>query len=156
MINRTNLAILANYLQVISPTLTEDEFGMTDYCYTKLHGGTGDFAQKHECGTICCAIGWSPNIGGGFAPQEREQWASYVERVYGLCAYMMEDQFQFMFSDNWAIRDNTPMGCVRRIRYYLAYGVPEDFDALDIETYKPIKEEVSNKDVEDVCLLKTA
>lgn len=145
---RANLAKLSAYLKALPEDYarfematflgvnrrdTSDIFEMPELeQYLRQNGG------PPGCGTVACAVGHGPaahifmtekEITGGFAGAP--DWDAYVERVFGT----EDDTFEWMFGGDWHRCDNTPLGAAKRIDYFLAYGVPEDFDPSCPETY---------------------
>lgn len=106
---RTNLLALADYLESGSLNL---EFSMNIF-----QGGEGGGMYATECGTVGCAIGHGPSI--GIVARKGELWHLYANRVFG-------NEISWMFSENWALVDNTPRGAAARIRYALKHGIPEN------------------------------
>lgn len=72
----------------------------------------------HECGTTACAVGHGPLF--GIAPVPYENWKDYMYRAFGVT--MWDDEYEWLFSADWADTDNTPVGAAARIFYHLATG----------------------------------
>ena len=86
-----------------------------------------------RCGAVACAIGHGPSAGFLFLPEElgkdpssEPDWFDYTYRVF-LDEEEPGELFDWMFGGDWSGVDNTPQGAGKRIRYYLAHGVPEEF-----------------------------
>jgi hypothetical protein len=120
-----NLLKLAAHLDQLP---ADDSFDMRWFradarCYES------EVPTQHTCGTAACAIGHAPNI-SGFEPREGETWHAYTVRLFGLDTLEIADgQFDWMFGSQWSDVDNTPQGAAKRIRYFLAKGVPDGFVA---------------------------
>ena len=97
--------------------------------YARNNGGVG------RCGSVACACGHGPVFGLRAVDADfhgdRINWFAYTYRVF-ICAEA-HDTFEWMFGGAWHGVDNTHHGAAKRIRYYLANGVPEDFEPGDSE-----------------------
>ncbi len=115
-IRRRNLIKLANYFK--QRKKLKAKFDMYDF--TDWH-----HMLKDTCGTVGCAVGHGPYAG---IPKSNQTWVEYsqnfVENSYS-------SAFQFLFGGAWRRHDNTKIGVVRRIAYYLTHGVPKDFKYPD-------------------------
>lgn len=141
---KANLIKLATYLE----SLPEDygHFNMGTFldegdnfdaivAYALNNGGV------HQCGTAACAVGHGPAAGVLFDKNEIAEewrwskaanenirvdvpnWLLYTKRFVDVNS----DQFDFLFGGSWVTYDDTPHGAAKRIRYFLANGVPEEF-----------------------------
>lgn len=85
-----------------------------------------------NCGTAGCAVGWGPNA--GVMPMPLEDWIDYSGRAF---AWVYSNEWDYMFSDDWARTDNTPAGAAARIRLILDKGLPE-FWAAEMHGNAPL------------------
>lgn len=135
MSHADNLIQLADYLDKLPDDYAE--FDMADF----IDGAPSKKAVKDyalsgaaSCGTAACAVGHGPAAGLFVLPSEIDmgaifspvRWFEYAHRVFGVSEF--SNDFIYMFGGGWAEVDNTPKGAARRIRHYVAHGVPEDFD----------------------------
>ena len=112
--NRTNLEILADYL--------ESENLKAGFSMEKYSEAGAEY--KPVCGSVGCAIGHGPHA--GIPKNASESWDAYETRVFGLEL----DVWRWCFSSRWTQIDDTPQGAAKRIRYLLEHGAPPD-DFLD-------------------------
>jgi hypothetical protein len=120
--HRDNLLTLAAHLDALPTDYAG--FDMRDYARTAdedYHFIRLTHLATTDCGTVCCAVGHGPAAGFAPLPDERN-WSDYCERVFG--AKPMSHEWEWMFGVAWARADNTPQGAAKRIRYFLANGVP--------------------------------
>lgn len=122
--HRENLEKLANFLDRVVPP---PKFDMTMYLSDSNNRWLNlDDAVKStymECGTSACAVGHGP-LAGIRKLRTDGSWEGYCKRVFGIDSYH-EDDWNWLFSDKWAMRDNTPEGAAARIRWYLMHGAPK-------------------------------
>lgn len=133
---RLNLDRLATYLEALPADYADFEMR------TFVQGVDRDklmvYAERNgsvsSCGTAACAVGHGPAAHMFFNAEELETirsnsmglaWFQYAERVFGVGPH--SNEFDFLFGGSWTYSDNTVHGAAKRIRYYLAHGVPEDF-----------------------------
>jgi hypothetical protein len=123
--NRENLATLATYLESLPASY--QHFDMTVYfmgngevAYGLYNGGVA------KCGAVACAVGHGPAAGILAIENEVQKgvvcWNDYCQRVFGI--HFKSQEYRFMFYDNWADHDPTPLGAAQRIRYLLAGNAP--------------------------------
>lgn len=144
---RENLAKLSAYLKSLPADYAR--FEMATYLGTSKHDSCSledtDNLQTYllangglpGCGTVACAVGHGPaahifmiddELVGGWCGSPN--WEAYAERVFG-CAHC--STFAWMFGGNWNKVDNTAKGAALRIDYFLANGVPEEFEEANKE-----------------------
>lgn len=122
-----NLTKLADFLERVVPP---PKFDIRNY----LSSGNGysidlDDATSevyNTCGTSACAAGHGP-LAGIRKLKSDDGWDGYCRRVFGADPYSDDGEWHWMFSNRWANRDNTPEGAAARIKWYLAYGVPNSY-----------------------------
>lgn len=129
--NQRNLTKLANYLD----TLPEgyEHFDMDKFYADRFDGFFTSETNLNERGAVACAVGHGP--AAGIRPRKhhwrgngRIGWVSYSEEL------LLPDGevWDFLFSNGWAERDNTPRGAAARIRYVLSGGeIPDPRDLKD-------------------------
>ena len=131
--NKQNLLKLADFLE---NNVTQEMFNMDSY---RMHenGACTQFYSKTECGTVGCALGWSPLIEGlEFTDAEYNvnskdySFYNYCDRVFNLDdnSNYRSPQWDFLFSAEWTKFDNTPKGAANRIKFLVSEGVPSDFE----------------------------
>ena len=97
-----------------------DQFGMNEFSSGSL---TPCEVAENDCQTILCLAGHGPLVGIGDAETVRRiGWPSYVQ-IY-LCP--RGAVFSWLFHAGWSERDNTLAGAIKRLRYFLNVGVPEN------------------------------
>lgn len=148
---RVNLKRLATYLEKLPADYAH--FEMSSFIEASITDKVKTYVVNNgsvaSCGTAACAVGHGPAAHMFFNEQELnmlgrgiyytgEAWSAYAGRVFG--AGNGSEAFEWMFGGNWgrdfdpdeddeSLRpDNTVRGAAARIRYYLAHGVPDDFD----------------------------
>ena len=147
--NKENLLKLADYLE---KRVTQEQFDMS--CYraelADLCHAT-DFYSTHDCGSVGCALGWSPFV-KGLEPIDDDYifdrhtslkelaFRRYSLRVFELTAV----EWKWCFSADWVDIDNTPSGAARRIRCLVYQGeVPLGWrrpNGRDVEWYQDYEE----------------
>ena len=119
-VHRKRLRKLAEYLLT---QVLEERFDMSYY------RSLGDNGQV--CGTVGCAIGWSPAIMDQktfkklLSSSGTISYFDIADEYFGVTPY--SHKWSYMFSAGWAHKDNTPQGAAARILYFLDHGVPDDF-----------------------------
>lgn len=108
--------------------------------YVKQNGSV------RSCGTAACAVGHGPAAHMFMNADEIELIAEgddagafwrYGERVFG--TRINSPAFEWMFGGGWRHVDNSVHGAAKRIRYYLANGVPDGFTyAFEGSNYKEL------------------
>jgi len=124
--NNKNLVKLSKY---ILSEVSDEQFDME---FFRSSGEECDvkFYSKEDCGTVGCALGWSPFVKGLevveddfieiFAGFNRLVFYEYSERVFGIdCS---EDCWKFIFHSLWYEIDNTREGFVKRVLYLIEGG----------------------------------
>lgn len=95
-----------------------------------------DHIEDHECHTSACAVGHFAlmrgykvnNYGVYMGEQGMESWRWFSTNVVGIAPYGVHERaWDWMFGGSWMECDNTPLGVVARIDYFLEYGVPDNF-----------------------------
>lgn len=138
---RKNLAKLAAYLHALPDDY--DRFNMNTYlgldgmssATLKDTPGLERYLTENGglpgCGTVACAVGHGPAAHVFLLPEEMTGgwgggpvWSRYAERVFGA----EDEAFDWMFGASWTSADNTAKGAAKRIDYFLACGVPDEFD----------------------------
>lgn len=115
--HRANLITLRDYLR--QPVLKAD-FNMALYCEE-----SGEERYRTDCGSVGCAIGHGPHA--GIPKLCDEDWDRYARRAFGDAT--SNAGWDWCFSPNWKIYDNTPQGAADRIDWMMTHGgVPKDFN----------------------------
>lgn len=143
--NKSNLLLLADYLEKVP----QEEFNMLWYrgrydeynCFIKVYL----IKDINNCGTAGCALGHSivskikelEVTDEDYSIDELSQrylnFEKYSDRVFNIP--MKESEWEYLFSGEWSMRDNTPLGASKRIRYVVEKGLPEDwYDEITGET----------------------
>ena len=130
--NKENLLKLADYLD---GEVTQEQFNMAWY-RTANDGRITDFYNTHDCGSVGCALGWSPFVKGlephdcdyvdlGDDYGEYLNFRDYSARVFDLSS----SEWTWCFDSYWVKIDNTPSGAAKRIRYLVEHGIPLEWFA---------------------------
>jgi len=139
--NKENLVKLAKY---IFTNVADDQFNMSRYRLDN-YGFSTYFKSKEDCGTVGCALGWSPFVEGleaidsDYARLSRRLvFHKYSNRIFGVDE---EDcQWSFLFNSGWSKIDNSREGFVSRVVCFL-----EDCKDLSINKKHPYKNIDPNK-----------
>ena len=136
--NKVNLRLLAGWLIANHQNLVEsNSFDMG--WFRGDHKGICAFVDKNNCGTVGCALGWSPV--SGIKPLKTNirdftkgsinhgietltlDFDKYCERVFGIKLGNPDRQndayWGWCFDEQWVEFDNTPKGAAIRIMYLL-------------------------------------
>ena len=106
-------------------TVNQEQFDMASYI-TPMYGtfSSGPRAAKNrlsDCGTSACAIGWAAFLFPKLAAQ-----ASYYDdlssKLFGID--LLNYDWKFLFSEEWAKYNNSPEFAAKRISVYLEKGLP--------------------------------
>lgn len=118
--HRANLLRMAAYLR--SGALGTD-FGMESY-----EQGSDEYNLSTHCGSVGCVIGH-----GSIAIRRKrsgESWRDFCHSLFGINVLRQGDgAWSWMFNSSWSRVDNTPEGAAARIEWFLANGVPENWEA---------------------------
>lgn len=120
-INVKNLLLMAEYIKGIP----QSEFDMKKFRSGNL--------QTHECGSVGCVIGHCIILDkSGNIPVNSDGDINFFQWSFGFTGidHAYSTQWQWLFGDGWSISDNTPLGASIRIKYFLEFGVPEDWDDM--------------------------
>lgn len=103
--------------------VVKSNFSMADYFKYKNDQGFECIATErttpikphmyNECGTIACAAGHGPELGGSLKNLPTERWRDYVARVFG--ANDNGALWPYLFSGIWKAYDDSPQGAAKRI-----------------------------------------
>ena len=94
------------------------------------------------CGTSACAIGhfavmrgFKPTLSGAADKKGVEMiWQDFSRDILGVGPCSETEQiWDWLFSAAWVDCDNTPLGVVARIDYFLEHGVPDEFYTEDYD-----------------------
>lgn len=125
---------MADYIK----TIPQEQFDM------KKYRSTHD-SYSHECNSVGCVIGHCiileeessvMNLPLSSHPHGGIDFTRWSERFTGL--HRTSKEWDWCFTDDWSLFDNTPPGASKRIEYMLKYGVPSDFDVpmqADVDLY---------------------
>lgn len=121
--NKENLLKLADYLE--GPL--KAAFDMSLY---------SDGLSDTVCGSVGCALGHAPYA--GINKLETEEWLSFSFRVFDI----NPAQQLFLFAFHWNVHRNSPVETAKRIRYFVANGMPEGWikSATRYEWTPPIEQ----------------
>jgi hypothetical protein len=124
--NIENLEKMAQYVE----NLPQSVFDMSSF-------RLGDpIPISHECKTVGCIIGHCTILDLNPLPVDNLFGINYPTiNFYRWCFNFTGihqsddvDEFLFLFGSDWDKIDNTPKGAAQRIRYFLEYGLPENWD----------------------------
>jgi len=107
--------------------ITQATFDM--YAFRGHSGGVeAPFKSKDDCGTIGCALGWAPFIIEPKAEHYTRSWWLKTETLdfddYYTDTFTtssdfegaaFDNIFEFLFSSEWVVADNTPEGFLGRL-----------------------------------------
>ena len=114
-INLANLIRMADYIE----TVPQDKFDMYTYRYgNKL---------KPECDSVGCVVGHFTILEDGNLPRLGSNlinFSKWVNKFIGTDSIRVG---LYLFGSDWQDTDNTPTGAAKRIRYYVANGLPENW-----------------------------
>lgn len=115
--NKVNLLKLADYLEGELKAVFNMEY------YADMSGSMSG-ENRHNCGSVGCAVGHAPYAGITKLPNE--PWETYALRVFDVTPH----EFDFLFHGRWGSRTimNDPNITACRIRYFVVNGVPIDWD----------------------------
>lgn len=113
--NKENLTKLANFLE---SEISDKQFNI-DHFRSNEEGRGTEFINKNNCGTIGCAVGWSP-----FVIDVVESDYDIFDKTLSFGKYCnrtlintLTDRWVYMFSDEWAKTEfDSRLDCVKRIR----------------------------------------
>lgn len=153
---QNNLVELAAYLKShhkdwVKPNTSEDEgelvgFDLWNFFYS------GSENKEHKCGSTACAVGHfavmrgyeARKIGvyvtentvgenGFISDGNRMLWADFSADIIGVDAGGRQRIiWNWIFSSHWVGFDNSALGVAARIGYFLEYGIPYEFSAIEI------------------------
>lgn len=127
---KKNLAKLADWLEDLDNKDFPTGFDMEHVMHSEESGFTMErpaLAEYGYCGTTACALGHGP--AAGVEPLADESWLEYRKRAFGTMQDVddVDPLYDFLFCAMWTITDNTASGAVKRIRYALEHGIPDNF-----------------------------
>lgn len=96
-------------------------FDMDWYCSNR-RGITANPEESAECGSVGCLVGHGPTA--GVQPLRYENWYDYCERCF---MRSDSDEWEWCFSAEWSLTDNTPTGGAKRILWLFEKGLPADW-----------------------------
>ena len=114
-INLENLIRMADYIE----TVPQEKFGMMAYRY-------GD-NTRYECDSIGCIIGHCTILDDADLPINISGSIAFQVWSQKFIGTDDEEVWLYLFSYHWMHSDNTPTGAAKRIRYYVANGLPENW-----------------------------
>ena len=129
--NKENLAILAEHLRTVNPK----KFSMLDFRFSHVFGKTMpvEYIEAGDCGhggdplghAVFCrglAPAKSDFIVTGLVGKRRLDFIRYGERTFGLAH--TSSHWNWVFSPDWYMVDNSPISAAQRIEYLIEYGRP--------------------------------
>ena len=120
--NVENLEKLAAYLEALPADY--GHFSMARYYVVNESSRLPyELPDAMSCGTVACAAGHGP--AAGIPIDGKEWWSDYCQRVFDLGLA----EWQWCFASDWVDVDDTHHGAAKRIRYFLAEGLPTDWYA---------------------------
>lgn len=127
-VTKTQLANLTKLADGLEYHITDEQFDMRQWrrASTYIYSGAPTL-----CGTVGCAVGWAalfvPTSWKDYDVKDDWTWTKpsidinyrrYSERVF--VSDEESKEWAFLFSHEWHWVDNSRMGCVRRIRRFVA------------------------------------
>jgi len=118
---KDNLIKLAKF---ILENIKDEQFSMFNYRSDK-YGYYVYFKSKNDCGTIGCALGWSPFapglevVEGDFQEKGTLNFSKYSKRVFGAGWGLVWD---FLFNSDWCKIGGSREGFVKRVIYLIEGG----------------------------------
>ena len=103
-----------------------------DHFFEDHHSG-----KHHNCSTTACAVGhfaimrgYDPSFEGVNVEGDTSMgWRTFSAKVIGISPSGEHELiWDWLFAGVWSECDNTPLGVVARIEYFLEHGVPDDFN----------------------------
>jgi hypothetical protein len=98
-----------------------------------FHSESGEIPHG-VCGSQACVVGHAAMF---FEPLVSENWYEFSKRLF--VTELIE--WEWCFSEDWADYDNTLLGAIKRLAYYLEHGVPEEFNRTD--PFNPYRDYIS-------------
>ena len=124
--NKLNLDKLADFLE---NEITDEQFDMK--YYRSNNGRNVNFISKNHCGTVGCALGWSPFI----IPEQNEDFSclrldfgKYLERVFNIDENSIYYEYMFGFKWTYTGFESTRLAAIGRIRD-VAYELVDELNA---------------------------
>lgn len=132
-----NLARLAVYVR---EEVDKERFNIKTY-FSNSEKGEHHYAdevcprlKEYSCGTTACLLGYG--IPAGIKAKKEEKWCEYIERAFGIKSSVKDTVFSMLFD---AHHVNSKKAAVRRIAWYLMYGIPEDDAVVMTHWEAPLK-----------------
>ena len=138
-----NIRALAGYLK----TLAANDNVLDGVGFDIATFSDDDIADKSECQSSACAVGHFAIMLGG-KPTEHGvilesgvflDWLDFSIKSLGIESTGTSGEavvWEYLFGDAWENIDNTPLGVVARIEFFLKHGVPNRFiDCSDNRFY---------------------
>lgn len=133
-----NLVELSTYLKAYALRMASDKKhkkGETKPISFDLESFFEDHPDftRDDCGTSACAVGHFAIMRGYDASFEGVTlgdismgWRTFSAKVVGVAPTGEQEAiWEWLFSGVWSEHDNTPLGVVARIEYFLEHGVPD-------------------------------
>ena len=141
------IADLSDYLKKIAVTENENKeelvaFDMEFFHKLFFHKLTAGDAERNECGATACAVGHCAVMmgfiptGNGVITREQEEdgevlnWNEFCKQYIDINPTGTQEDiliWDWFFSGGWSEVDNTPLGVVARINYFLEKNLPKNF-----------------------------
>lgn len=136
------LAQLSDYLKNLALHENENKEELIGFDMQHYHRFTDGDEDKNECGSTACAVGhcavmmgFIPTNDGVITRKQTEDgdvlsWSEFSQKYIdmGNCGTKEEALvWEWFFSGEWDEVDNTPLGVVARIEYFLEHGIPHNF-----------------------------
>jgi hypothetical protein len=119
-INLENLIRMADYIE----TVPQEKFDMSefrnDYWNTK-------YMVEPKCNSVGCIIGHCTILDDKDLPRNWSEDIDFAEWSQKFIGTDDDSVWEYLFDANWRDTDNTPTGAAKRIRYYVANGLPENW-----------------------------
>ena len=136
------IADLSDYLKKIAVTANENKEELVAFDMEFYHKFTDGDAERNECGATACAVGhcavmmgFIPTVDGVITREQEEDggwlnWHEFCNQYIDMKPIGTQEEsliWDWFFSGEWSEVDNTPLGVVARINYFLEKNLPRSF-----------------------------
>lgn len=144
---QANIKKLAEHLKTLGTNdnrFDNVSFDMQFYCRFL---DVEDDVEDNDCGSSACAVGHyaillgaDVEVDGVDMPNgDSLTWVQFAQKYVGINPCGWSEQqicFDWLFSGEWDVLDNTPLGAAARIEHFLEHGIPQSFaDSTSVAKY---------------------